>query len=106
MLAQYREPSHLTLPGMFPGSDLFCVQPADLTGSRSARSSKPPSKTRSTPAAVANGLVADAGQRQGWATIRSGLSAGLREPIDLDDDRPVAQKRRRAKWQAGEMRCA
>jgi hypothetical protein len=28
-------------------------------------------------AAVRNGLVADDGQRQAWATIRSGLSAGL-----------------------------
>jgi hypothetical protein len=28
-------------------------------------------------AAVANGLVADDGDRQCWATIRSGLSAGL-----------------------------
>jgi hypothetical protein len=35
-------------------------------------------------AAEANGLVADDGQRQCWATIRSGLSAGLQEPIDLD----------------------
>jgi hypothetical protein len=33
--------------------------------------------------AVANGLVADDGQRQCWGTIRSGLSAGLQEPIDL-----------------------
>jgi hypothetical protein len=28
-------------------------------------------------------LVADDGERQCWATIRSGLSAGLWEPIDL-----------------------
>ena len=35
-------------------------------------------------AAVANGLVADDGERQCWATIRSGLGAGLREPVDLD----------------------
>ena len=35
-------------------------------------------------AALANGLVADDGERQCWATIRSGLSAGLQEPIDLD----------------------
>ncbi len=39
-------------------------------------------------AAKANGLVADDGQRQCWTTIRSGLSAGLQEPIDLDKDRP------------------
>ena len=32
-------------------------------------------------AAVANGLVADDGERQCWATICSGLGAGLREPI-------------------------
>jgi hypothetical protein len=32
-----------------------------------------------------NGLVADDGQRQVWATIRSGLSAGLQQPVDLDD---------------------
>jgi hypothetical protein len=41
-------------------------------------------------AAVLNGLVGDDGDRQCWATIRSGLSAGLREPIDLD-----AEDRRR-----------
>ena len=34
-------------------------------------------------AAVANGLVA-ADDRQCWATIRSGLGAGLQEPIGLD----------------------
>ena len=33
-------------------------------------------------AAERNGLVADNGQRQCWATIRSGLSAGLQQPID------------------------
>jgi hypothetical protein len=35
-------------------------------------------------AAVVNGLVADDGDRQWWATIRSGLGAGLREPVDLN----------------------
>jgi hypothetical protein len=35
-------------------------------------------------AAEHNGLVADDGQRQCWATIRSGLAAGLRQPIDLE----------------------
>jgi len=35
-------------------------------------------------AAEDNGLVADDGERQCWATIRSGLSAGLQQPIDLD----------------------
>jgi hypothetical protein len=34
-------------------------------------------------AAQANGLDVDDGERQCWATIRSGLSAGLQEPIDL-----------------------
>ena len=34
-------------------------------------------------AAVANSLVADDGERQCWATIRSGLGAGLQEPSDL-----------------------
>jgi hypothetical protein len=38
-------------------------------------------------AAVLNGLVSDDGDRQCWATIRSGLSAGLQEPIDLDASR-------------------
>lgn len=38
-------------------------------------------------AAVANGLVADDGDRQCWATIRSGLSAGLHEPANLSGDR-------------------
>jgi hypothetical protein len=37
-------------------------------------------------AAEDNGLVADDGKRQCWATIRSGLSAGLLEPIDLVAD--------------------
>ena len=32
-------------------------------------------------AAERNGLVADDGQRQCWATIRGGLGAGLQEPI-------------------------
>ncbi len=36
--------------------------------------------------AEANRLVADDGDRQCWATIRSGLGAGLQEPIDLDVD--------------------
>jgi hypothetical protein len=35
-------------------------------------------------AAEHNGLVGDDGDRQCWATIRSGLSAGLQQPIDLD----------------------
>jgi hypothetical protein len=34
-------------------------------------------------AAAHNGLVDDDGERQCWATIRSGLSAGLQEPINL-----------------------
>jgi hypothetical protein len=34
-------------------------------------------------AAEVNGLVSDDGERQCWATIRSGLGAGLQEPIDL-----------------------
>jgi hypothetical protein len=35
-------------------------------------------------AAQRNGLVADDGDRQCWARIRSGLSAGLQQPIDVD----------------------
>jgi hypothetical protein len=38
-------------------------------------------------AAEANGLVAEDGQRQCWATIRSGLGHGLQHPYDLDADR-------------------
>jgi hypothetical protein len=30
--------------------------------------------------AEGNGLVADDGERQCWATIRSGLGAGMQEP--------------------------
>jgi hypothetical protein len=46
-------------------------------------------------APVTNGLVADDGDRQCWATIRSGLGTGLREPSDLDaDDRPPRRRRR------------
>ena len=41
-------------------------------------------------AALANGLVADDGERQCWATIRSGLGAGLQEPIALDKRRTPA----------------
>jgi hypothetical protein len=37
-------------------------------------------------AAERNRLVAEDGDRQCWATIRSGLSAGLLQPIDLDAD--------------------
>ena len=49
-------------------------------------------------AAERNDLVADDGQRQCWATIRSGLSKGLLRPIDLDaDDRLGVRRRRRRK---------
>ena len=47
-------------------------------------------------AAVANGLVADDGERQCWATIRSGLSAGLQKPVDLDADDRAPRRRRTA----------
>ena len=49
-------------------------------------------------AAEQDGLVAEDGARQCWATIRSGLSKGLLQPKDLDaDDRPphVQRARRR-----------
>ena len=39
---------------------------------------------RAYAAAALNGLLGDDGDRQCWATIRSGLGAGLQEPIDLD----------------------
>ncbi len=43
-----------------------------------------------------NGLVVDDGDRQCWATIRSGLSAGLQQPNDLDaDSRPERRPRAR-----------
>ena len=45
-------------------------------------------------AALANGLVADDGERQWWATIRSGLGAGLQEPIDLDAQGRAPRRRR------------
>ena len=48
-------------------------------------------------AAVANGLVADDGARQCWATIRSGLSKGLLRPVDLDADAGPRGRRRRWK---------
>jgi hypothetical protein len=45
-------------------------------------------------AAEQNGLVADDGARQCWATIRSGLSKGLLQPKDLDaDQRPPSVRR-------------
>ena len=52
-------------------------------------------------AAEANGLVSDPtdGPRKTWATIRSGLSKGLLQPVDLDADDwsppPRARRRRR-----------
>jgi hypothetical protein len=47
-------------------------------------------------AAEQNGLVADDGARQCWATIRSGLSKGLQQPKDLDaDERPPRVQRSR-----------
>jgi hypothetical protein len=52
-------------------------------------------------AAERNGLVNDPkhGPRKTWATIRSGLSAGLRQPIDLDaaERSPRARRARRRK---------
>ena len=52
-------------------------------------------------AAERNGLVSDPrdGPRKTWATIRSGLSAGLRQPIDLDAEErsPRARRARRRK---------
>ena len=48
-------------------------------------------------AAEANGLVSDPkdGPRKTWATIRSGLSKGLQQPVGLDaDDRRRVQRRR------------
>jgi hypothetical protein len=46
-------------------------------------------------AAERNGLVSDPkdGSRKTWATIRSGLSAGLQRPIDLDADDPPRPRR-------------
>jgi hypothetical protein len=45
-------------------------------------------------AAEQNGLVANNGARQCWATIRSGLSKGLLQPKDLDaDERPLRVQR-------------
>jgi hypothetical protein len=35
-------------------------------------------------AAAHNGLAADDGERQTWSTIRSGLSAGLQQAVELD----------------------
>jgi hypothetical protein len=46
-------------------------------------------------AADANGLVADDGERQCWATIRSGLSAGLQQPNDRDHTCQRVIKRKR-----------
>jgi len=48
-------------------------------------------------AAEQNGLVAADGARQCWATIRSGLSAGPQQSVDLDanDRLPVRRRRQR-----------
>jgi hypothetical protein len=39
-------------------------------------------------AAERNALVADDGPRQTWATIRSGLSAALQDPVSWGTERP------------------
>lgn len=44
-------------------------------------------------AAEVNGLVADDGERQTWATIRSGLSAGLNDSADLSGGAHSARTR-------------
>jgi hypothetical protein len=44
-------------------------------------------------AAARNGLAADDGEYQIWATIRSGLNAGLSQPIDLNRTDPERQRR-------------
>lgn len=48
-------------------------------------------------AALSNGLVHDDGERQTWATIRSGLGAGLQQPKDLDADERRTPRRGRRK---------
>jgi hypothetical protein len=48
-------------------------------------------------AAVANGLVPDDSERQCRASMRSGLGAGLAQPIDLDTNSPRRQRR----WRRG-----
>jgi Type IV secretion-system coupling protein DNA-binding domain len=55
-------------------------------------------------AAERNGLVADDGQRQTWATSRSGLGAGLREPLGLDAERRVSNGRRLGRRARGSAR--
>jgi hypothetical protein len=55
-------------------------------------------------ATVANGLVADDGESQCWATIRSGLGASLQTPADPDADRPATYRNAPTRsWRAGEM---
>src|SRR5437868_2164780 len=44
-------------------------------------------------AGLSNGLVHDDGERQTWATIRSGLSAGLQQPKDLTAGHPSRRRR-------------
>ena len=58
-------------------------------------------------AAERNGLVSDPkdGPRKTWATIRSGLSAGLRQPIDLDADDQRPARRRRGVRRRGRRRA-
>ena len=52
-------------------------------------------------AALSNGLVHDDGERQTWATIRSGLGAGLQQPKDLDADERRTPRRGEAKDHRG-----
>jgi hypothetical protein len=55
-------------------------------------------------AAEHNRLVADDGPHRCWATIRSGLSAGLQQPVDLDaDDRPNMGRRATSKPRVGKL---
>src|SRR5204863_10068808 len=54
-----------------------------------------------------NGLMADDGPRQCWATIRSGLSKGLLQPKDLDaDSRPPRRPRARRRSSSRRSRDA
>ena len=55
-------------------------------------------------AAELNGLVDDDGDRQCWATIRSGLSAGLLEPIDRTVDGVAPGRAEASAWNKSRTR--
>jgi hypothetical protein len=84
--AYSHESSRTSLQLRLGGATLHSTTPPGHWGDGSllVHSSRATSMTRWYDAATRNGLVADDGERQCWATIRSGLSVGLEQPVDAN----------------------